>query len=302
LEGKKEMKTAIYLVFVCIFIVSVYNAYMRLTVGAVERYRAFGPPGNLDRSNEYGELLVLILPIVVAIAVANRSFLHISAAAIGGPFMMYFLLDTERRVAFVGASVALLFIAIYRYRFLLALWAGIVCYSAARLPERMVYRIKYLWVEISHLDAWRGLPIAEVGSGSFYLRVQGAKRALANLLYRPLIGRGIGTHLLDIDITHNQYAQLLSELGILGTAAFFWFILSISRLCWRGIKMDTDNMLRGYCIGFLAGLIGFCVMALGAIVFTSIRTMEFFMVMTAVLTACVESELRIEDNPRIPLV
>ena len=303
LEGKNEIKAAIYLVFLCILAISVYDAYMRLTTQTeIERWRAFGPPGNLDRSTEYGELLVMILPIVIAIAAETRTSFHITFAAVASPLMAYLLLDTLRRSAFVGAGVALLFLAIFRYRLLSIPLVGAVYYSIAYLPQRVIRRILFLWEELAQYPKQ---------GGSFPLRMRGVKESLSIFLYRPLIGRGLGTYSLACAISHNQYSQFLSEVGILGMGAFLWLIVSLVRLCWRGIKESevtdafrptVDNLHRGYFIGFLAGLIGWLVMNLGTISFTSIRTMEFFMVMTAVLTACVESNLHREDNPRIPLV
>jgi O-antigen ligase len=115
--------------------------------------------------------------------------------------------------------------------------------------------------------------------------VQGVKESLSGFLYRPLIGRGLGAYDIATAISHNQYAQFLSEVGILGMGAFWWLIVSLVKLCWRGIKESMDNLHRGYFIGFLAGLIGWLVMNLGTTSFTSIRTMEFFRIMMAVLVA-----------------
>jgi len=51
------------------------------------------------------------------------------------------------------------------------------------------------------------------------------------------------------------------------------------------MKEAVNPLYRGYCIGFLAGLLGWLVMNLAVISFSTIRPMGFFMTMTAILVA-----------------
>ena len=221
-------------------------------------------------------MLVLIIPLVLAVVLESRSFKNIAAAPFVILAMLYFLLDTLRRTAFVGVAVALLFLAIYKYRVLLPFLAGAILYFSVRLPENMAERINFLWLEITHFP---------YPGGSLMERVVGVKMALSNWLYRPLLGKVLGAYSLSSVVSHNQYAQMILEIGLLGLGAFLWFIVSIAKLCRSGANDETDKLYSGLCMGFLAGILGWMVMCLGTISFTSIRTMNCFMIVTAIVVA-----------------
>jgi hypothetical protein len=290
LEGKKEIKVAIYLIFICALVLSINDVYMRLT--GASQWRAFTLTVDAERVTEYGEILVLIIPLAVAIAIESRSFMVIAIAPFAVLVMLYFLLDTLRRSAFVGVAAAFLFLAIYKYRVLLPLLAGAALYFRARLPENVAERVSFLWTEITQFP---------YPGGSLIERVMGVKTAVSDWLYRPLLGRGLATYSLQDPVSHNQYAQMILETGLLGLACFLWLVVSIAKLCWKGAKdapvlersegtdfassETEDRLYRGFCIGFLAGILGWMVMCLGTISFTSIRTMNCFMIVTAILVA-----------------
>ena len=275
LEEEREIKLAIYLILICALGISVHGVYMRMTsVGT--QWRGFSPLGGSTRITEYAEILVLIIPIVIALPFEKRSFGYILAAPFAVFFMTYFLVDTLRRTAMIGVAVAVLFVAVHKYRTLIPFLAGAVIYFSVRLPENMAERINFLWLEITQYP---------YPGGSLPIRVAGVKTAVAKWLYKPLLGSGLGTYKLGSAVAHNQYSHILLETGVLGLGAFLWFIASIARLCWEGMNNAMDSLYRSLCIGFLAGILGWLVMNLGTISFTSIRTMNCFMIMTAILVA-----------------
>jgi len=275
LAGERGIKLAIYLVLICALGISVHGIYMRMT-SAVMQWRAFSPLGGSARVTEYAEILVLIIPIVIAIAFEKRSLPYVLVAFLAVFFMTYFLADTLRRTAMVGVAVAILFLAVCRYQTLIPLLVITTLYISVRLPENVAERINLLWLEMTQYPYL---------GGSLPLRVASVKIAITEWLYRPLIGSGLATYSLDSAVAHNQYAHTLLETGMLGLGAFIWFLTSIARLCWEGISNAMNNLYRGLCVGFLAGILGWLIMNLGTISFTSIRTMNCFMIMTAILVA-----------------
>ena len=275
LEGEREIKIAIYLLLACALGISIHGVYMRIAAGQAHG-RGFSPLGGSVRVTEYAEILVLIVPIAIAIAIEKRSFVHTLPLPFAMFFMIYFLLDTLRRTAMVGMAMAILFITMYKYLALLPLLAGAVLYFGDRLPENIARRIAFFWVEVSQYPH---------KGGSLGIRIAGVRQAITSWFYRPLVGTGLGSYTLGSAVAHNQYAHILLETGILGLGAFFWFIALIAKLCWNGIKNTTDRLHRGFCIGFLAGILGWLVMNMGTISFTSIRTMNCFMIVTVILVA-----------------
>ncbi len=56
--------------------------------------------------------------------------------------------------------------------------------------------------------------------------------------------------------SHNQYVDIVAQLGIVGLALFAWLMLSVGRLGW-GLRERVDNeFARGYVYGCLGGLAG----------------------------------------------
>jgi hypothetical protein len=59
--------------------------------------------------------------------------------------------------------------------------------------------------------------------------------------------------------SHNNYIDILAQIGVLGLIAFLWFAWEIWRLGWRLLKTTTDNFSNAYVNGALGGLIGMLV-------------------------------------------
>ena len=56
--------------------------------------------------------------------------------------------------------------------------------------------------------------------------------------------------------SHNQYVDLVAQIGVLGLFCYFWFALAVGRLGWRLRTQVTDGFARAYVYGVLAGLAG----------------------------------------------
>jgi O-antigen ligase len=103
--------------------------------------------------------------------------------------------------------------------------------------------------------------------------------ALDKAYVHPLLGWGI-TGFIFID---SQYFRALAEIGILGLLAFLLMIKNI----WRMARETLDrlaNFENGLVLGFLGGLVGVLVHAVGANTFMIVRIMEPFWFMAALVT------------------
>ena len=56
--------------------------------------------------------------------------------------------------------------------------------------------------------------------------------------------------------SHNQYIDILAQLGVVGFVVFAWLMVSFASLGWDLRKRVTDDFSRGYVYGCLAGLAG----------------------------------------------
>ena len=95
----------------------------------------------------------------------------------------------------------------------------------------------------------------------------------------PLWGTGItGGPFLDA-----WYPRVLTETGLLGLVAFFVLIGSIFRMGITSYRHATDQFARGVALGFLLGLTGLMVHAVGSNTFLIVRIMEPFWLFAALV-------------------
>jgi O-antigen ligase len=56
--------------------------------------------------------------------------------------------------------------------------------------------------------------------------------------------------------SHNNYIDLLAQVGILGLLSYLWFALEIFRAGWGLLKKKLDYFSQAYVTGALGGLVG----------------------------------------------
>ncbi|MCX7840985.1 MAG: hypothetical protein N2559_16235, partial [Anaerolineae bacterium] len=56
--------------------------------------------------------------------------------------------------------------------------------------------------------------------------------------------------------SHNQYVDILAQVGVVGFVIFVWLMLAIARLGWNLRERCGDGFARGYVHACLAGLVG----------------------------------------------
>lgn len=115
-------------------------------------------------------------------------------------------------------------------------------------------------------------------------RILSWQEGLSQWRKRPIVGHGI-TGYLFMDA---QYPRILVETGVLGTLAFLWLISGLFLVGLEGWRSPQDDLVRGLGAGFIAGLIGLLVHAIGANTFILVRVMEPFWCAAGILIALSE--------------
>ncbi|HYF01646.1 MAG TPA: hypothetical protein VEJ18_22180, partial [Planctomycetota bacterium] len=99
-----------------------------------------------------------------------------------------------------------------------------------------------------------------------------------------LWGRGLGS--VDLGWVDSEFVRILADMGLLGLGLFGLFLLKVGRHANAIYEaLPAGGLHKGFAAGYLMAFIALSVHAVAATSFTSIRTMEAFMVLTALAFA-----------------
>jgi len=156
-------------------------------------------------------------------------------------------------------------------------------------PSSVTKRVLYTF-EPEH-----GQPTVRVGrvglDPSTSARLFSFSQAIEGWRNRPLFGYGVtGFGFMDA-----QYARTLVESGVVGLAAFLWLLWSILRNSTARLGQLDDPDDRGLTVGFVAGMVGLLVHAIGSNTFIIVRIMEPFWLFAGIIMM-----LPVLERPRAP--
>jgi len=109
-----------------------------------------------------------------------------------------------------------------------------------------------------------GSPDAGLSSSS---RISGLRHGIEMMIKRPVLGVGAGCYSIARKAwfgwglwAHNHYGELMGDLGVLGTAAWFIFLYSYWKPSWRFIKQtgadpDDRNLFTAVLVATIVRLV-----------------------------------------------
>lgn len=235
-----------------------------------EAGRIHGPAG--ESGNIFGGYIGLHIALAIGLFLHARSTLRRLLTGAMLLFLGMVLLYTYSRTSVVAVFVGLLaFGLLYERRVLVG--------SLVMLVLLPILSPATVWSRLASV----GQVLSGPGPHSWQARVAAWDTMGGRTLREsPLWGRGTGsTPLGDID---NQYVHVLVESGLLGLALFAWILVRLLRTA-HGLhgRLPADGFPRGFAAGYLIGLFMMFVHAVGATSFSSIRTMESFIVLTGLM-------------------
>ncbi len=201
-------------------------------------------------------------------------------------FMYQSLLYTFSRASYMGFAVSFISFIFFsksrRMFFLLAAILGIIfTLTLPGISEKVENRIKstYSGTQAVHSVS---TPLGEIKlEESAYLRYYSIFNVINNVFpHYPFLGKGV----TGIGLGDNQYALILGETGILGTAAFVWLIFSLFKLYASLYKNGKDTLSKTLGLGLLCALPGLLIQGFGVNTFIIVRIMEPFWFLTAIAT------------------
>jgi O-antigen ligase len=274
LRSERDVKAFIIMAIV-ISVISCLAGFARAThpteEGFVFEGRVMGPYG--ETANILAGYILFHLAIVTGLFLHADRFSYRFILGMIFFLLFYTMLVTFSRtgyIALVGGFI--LFGLLKKRQFLLMLFVIFILFAIMApqsVKERMATIIK--------------IPTS-TPPPSFAARRAAWEAAFDRVTLSPIFGFGPGyTPLGWVD---NEYIRVMQDLGFLGLAVFLWFLYKLGRQAFHVCgRVRHDWLIRGYTVGFLIAFLSILVHALGATSFTSIRTMEIFMVLTALFVS-----------------
>jgi O-antigen ligase len=237
--------------------------------------------GEVGEPNTFGGYLLLMLAMSMALFVSlDSKKVKAALLLVVGLSIVPFLLSLSRGSYLALVPTYFTLIALSKNKELLISIMLLACLTAPYLmPERVVSRVTHTFSQRMQQGQEEIGAVRLDTSTSARLRSWG--RGLEAYMKRPIFGYGItGWYFID-----NQFIRVLVETGLLGLTAFIFLLYSIFKEGWRVYKATEDKLYKGITMGFLAGLLGMIVHALGANTFIIIRIMEPFWLLAGIVMA-----------------
>ena len=227
-RGAEDLKRLAAGGSLCVLVSSLYGIYQRIQGVTVNKSYVdltvnAGMPGRVesyfDNPNTFAEVLILLLPIVIALILCSRRSLSRLAAAGIGAVGIVALGMTYSRASWVGiACAAVVFVFLWKPK-LVPLFALACVVAIPLLPSTILHRI---------------LTITNTEDTSTTSRIPLYQAAFAVIKASPVTGAGLGTAAVQKFIenhnlyhakapfvhAHDFYLQIWVESGLLGVVSF----------------------------------------------------------------------------------
>lgn len=232
--------------------------------------------------NGFGEMLAVATPLFAALALKvrrSRAAILCGATAVAAWLAM---LQALERAPIIGASLALFslaFLAIVRRQFrphslrraMLLIAAFALATALQVIPSPLTQgrssavarlqatsaaepntRVRFLFWGIG-LEMLRERPLTGIGANNYDVAYPEA-RARFSLEHAgsPLVA--MHEEML-VERAHNEYVQMLAELGVVGFALFLTFCGALASVVWRALRYSRSPLAAGACCSLLAFLV-----------------------------------------------
>jgi len=174
--------------------------------------------------------------------VKRKTYEIIALGAIAASF--FALLYTFSRGGYLAAIVGVLILGILKDRKLLILLGILLLTWQTVVPTAVRERIEMTKNSTGELDA------------SAQQRVELWKEAWQSIKESPVFGKGYATfqyglHAANLKDSHNLYAKVWAETGIVGLAMVFILLQQMASLGYRLFRRGNDPLYRGLGLGLL---------------------------------------------------
>lgn len=275
-ETEKQAKNLLSASLATCFLVSLF-AISQIPGGE----RASAPfEGETGEPNTLGGYLVFMLSIVTGLILIPGSmkrqwplYVLLVTGVIG-------LAATLSRASFLAAGVVVLVLSLRLLRrkpILAPLILVALLATPWWAPEAVTDRILFTFTQPVEEGQIRiGAVRVDTSTSE---RLRSWQRAVDLWKTYPVWGAGVtGGPFMDA-----MYPRIVTETGTVGIVAFFILIGAVFRMGWAAHRQTQDLFSQGLAMGFLLGLVGLLVHAIGANSFLIVRIMEPFWLVAALV-------------------
>ena len=258
-EARLKVLLSVSIITAVLLSIGAINEY-RLGLMTIEGYRAGGRgTGLFGNTNDMALHLVTMLPLSVAFFFGSRGPLRKATYAICAALMIFAIVLSYSRGAFLGALIAFAFFAFKIGRRSKIEIAAVVLIAAVGmiLVAPSGYGNRLLSIFIPELDA----------NGSADSRRGELVRSIYVALRHPLLGIGMGNYQPNMSyrglVTHNSYTQIASEMGLIAVTLYTMFIVKplrkLSAIARQTFGVKEDSHFYYLALGLQASLLVYMV-------------------------------------------
>ncbi|MBI2899307.1 MAG: O-antigen ligase family protein [Planctomycetes bacterium] len=231
--------------------------------------RVQGPLG--ETANIFGGYLIMHIAILLSLFFHLPGMRGRVASLVGAGVLFYTLMFTYSRTSYVALLVSIATFAILKQRRLIVAFLILIVTFPLLAPESVLYRF------VTILSIFSG-----PGPESWQARVISWEENMDRIFSHPLLGGGPGS--IPFGDVDNEYVRVAIDMGIPALAILVWMLLVLLVTGFRLYdRIAAPGFLKGFAGGYFMLLIAILVHAGGATSFSTIRTMEAFMVITALM-------------------
>jgi O-antigen ligase len=258
-EARLKVLLSVSIITAVLLSIGAINEY-RLGLMTIEGYRAGGRgTGLFGNTNDLALFVVTMLPLSVAFFFGSRGPLRKATHAICAVLMIFAVVLSYSRGAFLGVLVAFAFFAFKIGRRSKIEIAAVVLIAAAGmiLVAPSGYGSRLLSIFIPELDP----------NGSADARRGELLRSTYVALRHPLLGIGPGNYQPNMSyrglVTHNSYTQVASEMGLIALTLYTMFIVKplrkLSAIARQTFGVTEDARFYYLALGLQASLLVYMV-------------------------------------------
>ena len=292
----EQLETMLILVMAGVTVAALYGCYQGVTgveVVASQQDMVLnaGMPGRVysffDNPNNFGELLVMLMPLDYALFLNARTLRGKLAALVSFGICGAALAFTYSRSGWIGFAIAtVVFVAFWNWKLIPALvFLGLICIPL--LPETIYNRI---------------LTIGNTSDTSLNYRFAIYEASGVLMKDHWLKGVGLGSDVLTRTFqdypamfdgnypihTHNNYLQVWAEMGIMGIVAFLGAIFYQLKTGLKAFTASQDGRTRNLLAAALAGFCGILVISMAEYTWFYARNMFIYFFLFGLIGACVK--------------